>query len=171
LNEAIPGGLYRFISKDNEPVNITVNGEKTAIDLKDGYDIILRKWKKGDKVEIEFPMPVRTVTADERVTEDTGKIAIQRGPVIYCAEWPDNRSGNILDLILDKGAGFSEEFVPDLLEGTEVIRTLGHQAERTPDGKIEMLADKSLTLIPYALWNNRGPGQMRVWMPAGQYNN
>jgi DUF1680 family protein len=171
LNEAIPGGLYRFILKDNELVKLTVNGGKADIDLKDGYDLISRKWKKGDKVEIEFPMPVRTVIADARVTEDTGKIAIQRGPVIYCAEWPDNKNGNVLDLVLDREAQFSEAYIGDLLGGTEVIKTQGHQVRRTTDGKIELLPTESVTLIPYALWNNRGPGQMRVWMPVSHLNN
>jgi DUF1680 family protein len=165
LNEAIPGGLYRFTSKDNELVKLTVNGGKADIDLKDGYDVISRKWKKGDKVEIEFPMPVRTVTADARVTADTGKIAIQRGPVIYCAEWPDNNNGNVLDLALNREAQFSEAYVGDLLGGTEVIKTQGHQVRRTPDGKTEILPNETVTFIPYALWNNRGPGQMRVWIP------
>jgi DUF1680 family protein len=166
MNEAIPGGLYKFTAMNDESVNLAVNGEKTDIDLKDGYAVLSRKWKKGDKVEVEFPMPVRTVVADKRVTEDNGKLAVQRGPLIYCAEWPDNNNGNVLNLIINSEAGFSGEFVPDLLGGTEVIKTVGHRARRTLDGKIEILADEPVTLIPYALWNNRGPGQMIVWIPT-----
>jgi DUF1680 family protein len=86
--------------------------------------------------------------------------------LIYCAEWPDNNNGNVLNLIINSEAGFSGEFVPDLLGGTEVIKTVGHQARRTPDGTIEMLPDEPVTLIPYALWNNRGPWQMMVWIPT-----
>lgn len=166
MNEAIPGGLYKFTAPNNEPVNLLINGKKTVVNLKDGYAVLIRKWAEGDKVEIEFPMPVRTVTADERVTEDIGKIAVQRGPVIYCAEWPDNNSGNVLNLIINREAGFSSEFMPELLGGTDVIKTLGHQAQRTLNGTVEMLPDEPMTLIPYALWNNRGPGQMMVWIPT-----
>lgn len=168
MNEAIAGGLYRFTARNNEIVDLAVNGEKAVINIKDGYATFSRKWKKGDKVEVEFPMPVRTIIADERVTEDKGKIVVQRGPVIYCAEWPDNNSGNVLNLIINNEAGFSSEFIPDLLGGTEVIKTLGHQTRRTLEGTIEMLPDEPVILIPYALWNNRGPGQMIVWIPTDE---
>jgi DUF1680 family protein len=166
MNEAIPGGLYKFTDLNNEVVKLVVNGSPADLIITDGYAVISRNWKKGDKVNIEFPMPVRTIVADDRVTEDNGKVAVQRGPLIYCAEWPDNKDGKVLNLILNSEAGFSSEFIPDLLGGSAVIRTLGHQSKRTLDGKIEMLADEPLTLIPYALWNNRGPGQMMVWLPT-----
>jgi DUF1680 family protein len=165
-NEAITGDLYRFTDRNQENIMLVLNGISQDLKIVDGYEILDRKWQKGDKIEIDFPMTVRTVTADSRVTEDTGKIAIQRGPVIYCAEWPDNNNGNVLDLILEKEAHFSEEYNGDLLGGIEVIKTRGHQARKTPDGKIEMLPVEPVTLIPYALWNNRGPGQMRVWIPV-----
>ena len=111
-------------------------------------------------------MPVRKVVADERIKDDIGKIAFQRGPVIYCAEWPDNNSGNVLNFVIKKDAAFTTEFVPSLLDGTQVIKTTGFQTKRTLDGKIELLKEEPVTLIPYALWNNRGPGQMRVWFPT-----
>ena len=122
--------------------------------------------EKGDKVEVIFPMPVRKVVADERVKEDRDKIAIQRGPVIYCAEWPDNNTGNVLDLVVKNDAEFTTEFDPSLLDGTQVIKTSGEQTKRTLDGKIELLGEEPVRLIPYALWNNRGPGQMMVWIPV-----
>lgn len=166
-NEALPGGLYKFADQNNDPVIIMVNGvtpEKLV--MSEGYAVISRKWKSGDKVEIEFPMPVRKVIADDRVREDVDKTAFQRGPLIYCAEWPDNNTGNILDLLIKEDAAFTTEYIPSLLEGTEVIKTTGFQTKRTLDGKVEMLNEESVTLIPYALWNNRGRGQMRVWMPS-----
>jgi DUF1680 family protein len=166
VNEAMPGGLYKFTDQNSESVMVSVNGTPVTLDLRDGYTLISRKWEKGDKVVIEFPMPVRTVAADERVKEDVGKIAVQSGPLIYCTEWPDNNNGNVLNLVLNREAGFTSEFVPGLLGGTEVIKTIGHQAKRTLDGKVEMLPDEPVTFIPYALWNNRGPGQMMVWIPV-----
>ena len=165
INEAIPGGLYKFTDKNKELIKLLVNGEDFEINLVEGYAVISRNWKPGDKVEVEFPMPVRKVIADERVKEDLNKIAVQRGPVIYCAEWPDNIDGNVLNLIIKKDAVFTTEFVPSLLEGTQVIKTTGFQTKRTLDGKIEMLNEEPVTLIPYALWNNRGAGQMMVWLP------
>ena len=113
-------------------------------------------------------MPARRVIADERVKDDAGKIAIQRGPVIYCAEWPDNDNGNVRNLVINKDALLAAEFVPSLLGGTEVIKTKGFQTKRTLDGKIESLPEEPVTLIPYALWNNRGPGQMMVWLAVSK---
>ena len=147
-NEAMPEGLYKFTEPDTVPVKMRINGTDSGLTLADGYAIVTKKWEQGDKIEIEFPMPVRKVVADERVSADSAKIALQRGPVIYCAEWPENTTGNVLDLVIKNDAVFTTVFEPSLLEGTQVIMTPG------------------VKLIPYALWNNRGAGQMKVWFPT-----
>jgi DUF1680 family protein len=165
-NEAIPGGLYKFTDQNNENFAIAVNGEPFNGEVINGYVVIERNWKQGDRVGVEFPMPVRTVVADERIKDDVGKIAVQRGPVIYCAEWPDNNTGKILNLFVDKNSRFSSEFIPSLLEGTMSIKTTGSQTRKNVDGKIDTLENEQVTLIPYAFWNNRGPGQMMVWLPT-----
>ncbi len=165
-NEAQPGGLYKFTDQDTEAVKLFINGKVTDLNLADGYALVSRKWKSGDKVEVEFPMPVRKVVADARVKEDMDKIAFQRGPVIYCAEWPENNTGNVLDLVIKKDAAFTTEFEPSLLEGTQVIITSGVQTKKTLNDKVEMLGSEPVKLIPYALWNNRGAGQMMVWFPT-----
>lgn len=166
LNKALPGDLYKFTDKNNEPVSITVNGVDVVVNPVDGYAVISRNWKSGDKIVLDIPMPVRKVVADEKVKEDKDKMAFQRGPVIYAAEWPDNNNGSILNITVKKDAPFTTEFLPSLLEGTQVIKTKGNQTKRTLDGKIEMLGEEDVTLIPYALWNNRGAGQMMVWLPS-----
>ncbi len=166
VNEAIPGNLYRFIGRVNETYSITVDGKAMKYNISNGYAAIPGRWKKGDKIEIEFLMPVRKVAADDRVKDDNGKIAVQRGPVIYCAEWPDNENGNVLDLLVDTSARFTTEYLPSLLEGTQVVRTKGWQTRKKLDGSIELMTEEPVTLIPYALWNNRGPGQMMVWLPV-----
>ena len=165
-NEAQPGGLYKFTDQNTEAVKLFINGKVSDLILADGYALVSRKWKSGDKVEIEFPMPVRKVVADDRVKEDIDKIAFQRGPVIYCAEWPENNTGNVLDLVIKKDAPFITEFEPSLLEGTQVIKTSGVQTKKTLNGKVVMLGEEPVKLIPYALWNNRGAGQMMVWFPS-----
>jgi len=164
-NEAIPGGLYKFTDNDTEPIKLSINGKASDIQTEEGYAVVSREWKRGDKIEIEFPMPVRKVIADERVKEDNEKIAFQRGPLIYCAEWPESNSGNVLDLVVKKDAAVTTEFEPSLLNGIQVIKTLGFETKKTLDGKVEMLGEEPVKLIPYALWNNRGAGQMRVWFP------
>jgi DUF1680 family protein len=166
VNEAMPGDLYRFENKNDEQYKILLNGEAGDWKTENGYVEIERKWKKGDKIKIDFPMAARKVGADDRITSDMGKIAIQRGPVIYCAEWPDNNTGNVLNLLIDNNAPMTAEFEPSLLEGTEVIKTSGFQTKKKFDGTIEKLPVETVTLIPYALWNNRGPGQMMIWLPV-----
>ena len=165
-NEAIPGSLYKFTDQNSENYTLSVNGKPLTPKVENGYAIIKRKWSRGDKILLNLPMPVRSVIADERIKDDVGKIAVQRGPVIYCAEWPDNTEGKVLNLVIDKESGLSTEFAPDLLGGTQIIKTSGVQTEKTLEGKIENLEKEPVTLIPYALWNNRGPGQMMVWLPA-----
>jgi len=167
-NEAIPGDLYTFTGSDEEKYVIRVNGEDYNATVADGYASVLRKWKKGDKIELLLPMPVRTVTADSRVKDDNDKYAVQRGPLVFCAEWPDNPEGHVLNLVIDEKPEFSAEFIPGLLNGTKVIRTKAHQVVINPDGTTSLGEAEDATLIPYHLWNNRGKGEMRVWIPFYQ---
>jgi len=168
VNEALPGNVYRFADKSNDSVRLLVNGVPHVLLIKDGYALISRKWKQGDKIEIDFPMPVRKVLADDRIRDDRRKIAIQRGPLIYCAEWPDNNNGNILNMMVKNDAPFIAEFVPSMLSGAEVIKTMGYQTKRSLNGKSVKMNEEPMMLIPYALWNNRGPGQMMVWLPVSE---
>jgi len=165
VNQAIPGDLYRFDDNIEGTYTILLNGEKIKTEFENGYAEIERKWIKGDRIDIDFPMPVRKVLADERIAADKGKMAFQRGPVIYCAEWPDNNTGNVRNLIIEKETPVTTEFIPTLLAGTQVIKTTGFQTKKRLDGTIEKFPEEPVTLIPYALWNNRGPGQMMVWFP------
>jgi len=165
VNQAIPGDLYRFDNNIEATYTILLNGEKIKTEFENGYAEIERKWIKGDRIDIDFPMPVRKVLADERIAADKGKMAFQRGPVIYCAEWPDNNTGNVRNLIIEKETPVTTEFIPTLLDGTQVIKTTGFQTKKRLDGTIEKFPEEPVTLIPYALWNNRGPGQMMVWFP------
>jgi hypothetical protein len=164
-NEAIPGDLYKFDRKDEEKYVIRLNGEEYNAPVTDGYASVLRKWKNGDKIELLLPMPVRTVTADSRVKDDNDKYALQRGPLMFCAEWPDNPEGHVLNLVLDEKPELKAEYMPDLLNGTEVIKTKARQPVRNTDGTITLGDYEEITLIPYHLWNNRGAGEMRVWFP------
>ena len=151
VNEAMPGGLYQFTEDTNIAVKLMVNEEAVDASVKDGYMHISRRWKAGDRVTLELPMEVRKISADSRIEANRGKVTIQRGPLVYCAEWPDNEDVRLADLVLEQNASMSTMFVPDLMGGTQII------SSRT--GK------SNITLIPYHLWNNRGPGEMMVWIP------
>ncbi|MCU0377474.1 MAG: glycoside hydrolase family 127 protein [Bacteroidales bacterium] len=164
-NEAIPGALYSFSDTVNEGYSLIINGEGFQPEVIDGYAGVTRKWKKGDLVELSLPMPVRTVIADERVKEDSGRYAVQRGPLMFCAEWPDIAGGNVFNIVIDKNPQFTTEFVPGMLNGTAIIKTNGHHAMKNPDGSVSPGVPEEVRFIPYHLWNNRGKGEMRVWIP------
>lgn len=164
-NEAMPGGLYEFADSAAEHYSLLVNGEPAENTVNDGYVTVSRRWRKGDRVDMYLPMPVRTVIADEKVKEDAGKYAVQRGPLMFCAEWPDNPEGKVLDIVIATKPDFTSEFNQGMLNGTELIRTTGYRAVTAADGTVAPGEPVALTLIPYHLWNNRGSGEMRVWIP------
>jgi DUF1680 family protein len=162
-NEAIPGGLYHFADSAAESYSLLINGDVPVTATRNGYATVTRRWKKGDRVELYLPMPVRSLVADDRVSEDKGRYAVQKGPLIFCLEWPDN--DNIFNLFLDQKPVYTSGFDTALLDGTEVIRTRGYKAETDVKGNVTVVDTAELTLIPYHLWNNRGKGDMRVWIP------
>lgn len=165
--EAIPGNLYRFIRPLSENVYISLNGKPVSPELEKGYAVILNKWKKGDVIHIELPMEVRILTADPRVTQDNDKIAVQRGPFVYCAEWPDNYNNQVLDLMFDTNAVLNA--VPDtMLRGLTIIKTKATAVRHTLDGQFEFTKNLDAILIPYYAWANRGAGEMMVWLPTSQ---
>ncbi|HET6262749.1 MAG TPA: glycoside hydrolase family 127 protein, partial [Chloroflexia bacterium] len=126
-----------------------------------------REWRSGDVVELELPMPVRRGVAHEQVEAGRGRVALQRGPLVYCAEWPDNRDGELRSLTLPDDAPLSAEWVPDLLNDVVVVR--GRALRQTQDEKGGSIpTEQDFTAIPYYAWANRGPGEMLVWLPRTQ---
>jgi uncharacterized protein len=86
-NEAMPSDLYTFATPSSQQVTLKVNGKTTPYTVRNGYAAVARKWQKNDVVEMTLPMEVRQVVANPLVKDDLGKVALQRGPVMYCAEW------------------------------------------------------------------------------------
>jgi DUF1680 family protein len=152
-NEAVPGGLYRFLDDDSEKPSLKVNGRIVEAALDKGYAPLRRTWTKGDVVELVLPMPVRRVIADEAVLADAGRVALQRGPIVYCLEGVDN-GGRVLDLSLADGAALRAEFRPGVLNGVVVVT-----GPATAGGK-----EKAFLAIPYYAWANREIGEMEVWL-------
>jgi DUF1680 family protein len=161
-NKPVPGDLYSFETIDNSSFSILVNGKPIKYLLSNGYAIVNSNWKKGDNISLALPMPVRRVIANKQVVADQNKVSLQRGPVVYCAEWPDNKDGHVLNLILDKSSVFSTEYKPDMLTGAEIITGNAKSIKRTTYNKVEE-SDVNFTAIPYYAWANRGTGEMAVW--------
>jgi uncharacterized protein len=163
-NEAVPGDLYRFADNVAEPVALKVNGQAVAVNLDKGYVKLTRSWKHGDVIELTLPMPVRRVVANEQVEADRGRVALQRGPLVYCAEWPDSASHHVRNLMLADAAKLTAQFRPDLLNGVAVIKGKAMGLAYNEQGQVNK-SEQDFTAIPYYAWANRGPGEMIVWIP------
>ncbi len=164
MNQPVPSELYKFLERDDEKPALKVNGSAVGLDMEKGYARIKRIWQKGDVIELNMPMPVRRVVAHAAVKEDAGKVALQRGPIIFCAEGLDN-GGRALNLIIPDAAIFSAEFRPDLLKGVVVLRGKALGAAKSADGKIGSTKEQDFLAIPYYAWANRGASEMKVWFP------
>ena len=164
-NSVIPSDLYSFENNSDKKVVIKINGAETEYAIENGYAVLERKWKKGDVVELSLPMEVRRVIANEKVKNDAGKIALQRGPLIYCAEWKDN-DGKASNIIIPENAVFTAEFKPDLLNGVTILKSEVPAIAIDNNGLQLTTTKKTFTAIPYYAWANRGKGEMTVWFPV-----
>ncbi|HEX3683254.1 MAG TPA: glycoside hydrolase family 127 protein [Bryobacteraceae bacterium] len=156
--EVAPSTLYRFADEQSERVDLAVNRRLAAVKPEKGYVSLTRNWQAGDVIELNLPMPVRRVFAASDVNADRQRVAIQRGPIVYCAEWPDNPGTKVLELALAKDTALTAEFKPDLLNGVTVVQGRAN----SPGGKATEFA-----AIPYYAWAHRGKGEMVVWAQAG----
>jgi DUF1680 family protein len=163
-NQAMPSDLYSYEKPSTQKIEIRVNGKPVDYQMKNGYAVISKKWKKNDKVELTLPMEVQKVVANESVKDDNGKIALQRGPIIYCAEWKDN-DGKACNIIVTKGTTFTNTYEPSLLNGVMVLKAQVKAVNVDETGQTITTGNKMMTAIPYYSWANRGKGEMTVWFP------
>jgi len=168
-NQVVPGDLYEYSDNLRPQYSIEVNGVKTEGRLTaDGYFTIDRKWKKGDVVRVHFDMEPRTIRANGKVDADRGFVAIERGPVVYCAEWPDN-DFDIMGALLNQEPKMTVEdgtlHAKDAKEADYYIKVIKTDAQTLGFDKGGRLTAKDvrMTLIPYYAWCHRGSGKMRVW--------
>jgi uncharacterized protein len=141
----VPSDLYRYLDDHDENSSLRLNGESVDMPLTEGYAFLHRTWRPGDVVELHLPMPVRRVASHDSVAENNGKVAVERGPIVYCAEAADNK-GRALDLVLADGAKLTPRFDERLLGGVMIVEGGG------------------VTLIPYYAWSHRGVGEMAIWL-------
>ncbi len=147
-DEVLPSDLYHYDDDVNLGYRVTLNGQEIEAELQKGYFSIDREWKAGDVVVLEMDMEPRIVKANELVKDDEGRIAIERGPIVYCAEWPDNPDLKVREVVLGEEPELLVHRNPGKLYGIDEI----------------LVKDAGLTLIPYYAWNHRGAGDMIVWM-------
>jgi hypothetical protein len=156
IGRPVPSDLYRPSDAKTSPIVLTVNGEKTdAAPGDDGYVHLQRTWKGGDVVELDLPMPIRRILANEKVEADRGKVALMRGPMVYCLEAADQPDVNLPRLTLPRDAEMTAKHRNDLLGGVTVL-----EGEAVADGRNPV----KVTAIPYYAWQNRSKGAMTVWI-------
>jgi hypothetical protein len=161
--QPVPTDLYQYTDNKRLAATCSVNGNPVAVTPSaDGYLTISRKWKKGDRVQLHFDMEPRTVRANHHVQADRGMVSIERGPIVYCAEHPDNKFDIFSALVNQEPTfrlGHSE------VAGTPIttLVTDAQTLDFNKQGKLTV-SDQQLTLIPYYAWCHRGSGKMRVWL-------
>jgi uncharacterized protein len=166
-NEVVSGDLYQYADKPAGQPTLKVNGRPVAMKLDKGYVALKRTWKAGDIVELNLPMPVRRVRSNELVAANKGRVAIERGPIVYTAEWADNPNGKVRNLMLPDSAALTTEFRPGLLKGVTVVKSRAVAYSFDAEGKVNK-SPQEFTAIPYYAWANRGRGQMMVWIPNSE---
>lgn len=158
----LPGNLYAFVAAPEKKFILKVNGKTTEPKTENGYAIISNRWKKGDVVTLSLPMEVRRVVANEKLAADNNKVALMRGPMVYCAEWPDYQDKHVLNLILANKNPLKSEFHPEILGGAVLLKGEAQSSVRVGDSETKE-SNVTFTAIPYYAWANRGAGEMEVW--------
>ncbi len=158
-----------------EGAKLQVNGKHVSLNriTRDGYAYIKRQWSTGDRISLLLPMPIRRIETNPVCRNNVGKVAIQRGPIVYCLEQIDNGE-HLHNLVLPDDAKLSAKFNPKLLGGVVVITG---KARRLPaddwNGDLYRTVSSrigkpiTLTAVPYCLWGNRKVGEMAVWIRSG----
>jgi len=157
LGRPVPSDLYRFADSKAPPVGLKVNGQAADASPKDdGYVHLQRRWQAGDVVELDLPMPVHRVYAHEKVQADQGKVALMRGPIVYCLEAVDQPPGvDLSRLVLPRETALRAEHRAELLGGVTVV-----QGNALADAERPI----TLTAVPYYAWANREKSPMTVWI-------
>ena len=172
-NEVVPSDLYTFNDNEQTGYSVEVNGEKMESKIEKGYFSLKRKWKKGDVVKVHFDMKPRTVTANAKVRDDRGRVAIERGPLVYCAEEADHLGMDVHHFFLGEQPRMKvEEKEIKNTEGDNrvfkvqsVVVENAQLMETDSQGRLSV-KNVPLRLIPYFAWNHRGAGKMDVWFAS-----
>jgi DUF1680 family protein len=132
--------------------------------VKKGFARINRTWRKGDVIELDLPMSIRRVVCNNKVEANRGRIAFERGPIVYCAEGADN-GGQVFNIVLSDDMSLEAEYRKDMLGGMTVIRGEARSLYPSKDGRAMKTKKQDFVAIPYYAWSHRGVSEMAVWLP------
>ena len=162
-NAPVPTSLYRYLDRVDRGVTVSVNGAGVhAVPDKSGYVAVTRTWKSGDTIVVDLPVEARRVVAHDRVMQDRRRMAIERGPIVYCAEWPD-AGGSVMGLLVDATSELTASVDTTSYGGIAVIDTHARDISNPAS------PGRPIRLIPYHVWANRGAGEMTVWLSTAGY--
>jgi hypothetical protein len=163
-SQPVPGDLYRYDTFKMPEYTVLVNSKKEPYTVEKGYIVIEREWLKGDIVNLQFPMEVQRIVSKEEVKMNNDRVALQRGPLVYCIEGADNE-GKALNIVLPDKTNFTQSFNKNLLGGIVTLKAPMTVIEPSEDGQSVVTKTKTVTAIPYYSWCNRGSNAMQVWLP------
>ena len=158
----VASDLYAYTDAAKK-YTLKVNGSATRGAEGDGYETIVRTWKAGDVIELEMPMDVRRIKANDKVEVDRGMVALERGPIMFCLEGKDQPDSIVFNKFIPSDTPIEASYDANLLNGVMVLKGTAKEVEK--DGTVKDVAFKA---IPYSTWNNRGADQMEVWIPESK---
>ncbi|RXK58441.1 glycoside hydrolase family 127 protein [Lacibacter luteus] len=168
INEPVPGDLYTNSKKNVKPVTILLNGKAVKYEMKKGYAVITRVWSKNDKLQLELPMDIQKVIANDAVAANKNRFALQMGPIVYCLESPDNNDSAVMNIVVDQNTVVNTTYQPNLLNGVMTLQMKGFATKRQEQSNQLLKTEQEVTAIPYYAWANRGPSEMEVWIPYNE---
>jgi DUF1680 family protein len=164
MNQPVPGDLYRYYDENNKRYALSINGQRTEAPVDKGYLSINRNWKNGDEITLDLPMDIRLVLSNDQVKDNKNLVAMERGPIVYCAEGIDNK-GEVFNLLLPEYAPTNIQWKPDLLGGINIIKGDVPAFVVRENGEEVKTKSHNLVAVPYYAWSHRGIGEMSVWLP------
>jgi DUF1680 family protein len=165
VNKPVPGTLYLDTDANANPVKILLNGKAVTYKMDKGYAVIDRTWKKGDKLSFELPMEIKKLMANQQVSADKDRFALQRGPLVYCLEGPDNKDAAVMNIVVKKEEPIQAVYREELLNGVMTLQMKGSATKRQLNSSELVKTEQPVTAIPYYAWANRGASEMEVWIP------
>lgn len=144
---------------------ITINGKDASYEMENGYMVINREWKKGDVINFEFNMNTYLLSARQEIKQNEGRVAIGRGPLVYCVEGADN-NGKAWNIVVPENTSFTTSTANVLDEPVVEVKAVVPVLSVSADGSAVSTEKKEITAIPYYTWANRGKNEMQVWLPT-----
>jgi len=164
--QVLPSDLYQYASTEDVDWSLQINGQAASYELVDGFAVVDRQWSPGDVIDLDFPLPIRKVKGNPQIENNRGRVAIERGPLVYCLEGADHE-GQVRDIWLPNDLELIARHRQDLLGGVTVLQGRAREAYRDNDGQ-RASRDTAITMIPYYAWCHRGANEMAVWIPAAE---